>query len=287
MLRRSFRFSPFLLVLVLCSCATQSLQLNTESGQPTIVRIPAMYDREHINPAYVKFLEHVFPEGVPNTAVSADRQHFLYRYCVVLFEQRDFAKTIECLDSVQKSTDLNGDPELTIETLTNPALFRYGFNSTGGEFPLTVREPWLRALVMLELGNFRQSAQYADRSLQRFNDAEKTYWNADRSLQRFNDAVKTYSDAEKKYRAGKPDKSPAPTLTGMSIAGHFAMAQVNKEFAPRLTTFDASPNSEIESLSNLAVIYWLSGDSEGSNKVIAELHVRLAAGRCSVDSRHA
>jgi CHAT domain-containing protein len=239
MLRNLFRFSPMLLVLVLCSCATSQLsiqlglekplQFNTEAGQLTMQPrdIPGMYVKGYINPEYVKFLEKIFPQGLPKKGVSTDRQHFLYRYCVVLFEQRNFAKTIECLDSVQKSADLIGDPELTD---------KFQFNSTGGEFPLTVREPLLRAFVLLELGNFRQSAQYADRSLQRFNDVEKKYW-AGQSL--------VYNPWKDKF---------APSLTALP-----------------------SPSSEIESLSNLAVIYWLVGDSDKSDKVIAELHTRLAS----------
>jgi CHAT domain-containing protein/tetratricopeptide (TPR) repeat protein len=208
---------------------------------------------DYINPEYVKFLEKIFPQGLPKKVVSTDRQHFLYRYCVVLFEQRDFSKTIECLDSVQKSTDSNGDPELIRNTF--PRLPLHLFNSTGGEFPLTVREPWLRALVMLELGNFQQSAQYADRSLQRFNDVEKKYW-IDQS---------TWGD-------------PADIVKRM-----------RDETAPRLTTLSISSYDifpEIESLSNLAVIYWLSGDSDRSDRVIAELHKRLSTLRAVANKRY-
>lgn len=217
-----FRLSPILLVLVLCSCAAP-LRINTGSGRLTIEQrdIPPMYVNDYINPEYVKFLEKVFPNGVPKEVVNTDKQHFLYRYCIVLFEQRDFAKTIECLDSVQKSTELNGDPELTRDTFLGLS-GNLRLNSAGGEFPLTVREPLLRALVLLELGEFRQSAQYADRSLQRYNEVMK----------------------KAEYRVG----------FGLTIQGPV-----------------------IELLSNLAVIYWLGGDTDRSDRIIAGLHSMLAS----------
>jgi CHAT domain-containing protein len=127
--------------------------------------IPKLFVNDHLNPAYVAFMAGIFPCGIPKAPVDAADQHLLYRYCVALFESRNYKNTLECLDNVRRSVELHGDtPPTPYIFFGNPI----GVDSQkkGAEYPLKIREHMLRAETYLDLGDVSKAATEAAAGLE-------------------------------------------------------------------------------------------------------------------------
>lgn len=121
-----------------------------------------------INPDYLRFLvQRVFPQGIPAEPVEPVRQPFLFRYCVALYETKNYSQALSCLDAVRLSVEKHGDlPGVPYKT-TSFQIYPVGYvvDKPGGEYPLAVKVPMLHSEILFELGDIPGALKLADKAL--------------------------------------------------------------------------------------------------------------------------
>ncbi len=151
------------LVISATSCFAEAIPIQTETGPLVIERgdIPPMYKNEVLDSRYFEFINKVFPLGIPREPITADRHHFLFRYCAALFESRQYSAALSCLDAVKRSIAKYGDTTPLLKTVFGRPT---GMNmqGAGSEYPLAVREAQLRSELNLELGDLQQAFHWAN-----------------------------------------------------------------------------------------------------------------------------
>lgn len=240
------------------------LSLKTEKGDFAIDRgqIPLLYKGNIFNKEYLTFLQKVFPDGIPKHPIDVDRQPYLYRFCVALYEQRQYDGVLSCLDAVNASVAAYGDPKPVgvkmVSFSLKPVGMRLQFR--GGEYPLRAREPLLRSLVNMELGDFSHAAIFADSALM--------HWEA-----------LDFSSL--------PPPLAIPGVFGQD-PGHLAMTAC--EFSPVIGPHTCGARTDfgyIDVMASLAVAFSLNNESEKAQKLISQLELLADSTALKISSKQA
>ncbi|SDH75750.1 CHAT domain-containing protein [Propionivibrio dicarboxylicus] len=265
------RLLAALLSMLMASIAyAETLNIQTDAGPLAIERgdIPLMYEDKYmqgsegmVSPDYLRFLqERLFPNGIPQNPVEPSAQPFLFRYCVALYETKQYGQALQCLDAVGASVSMYGDPVGKPARLFPIQIIPLGIevNSPGGEYPLSVREPMQRSEILLELGDQAGAIKQA-----------MIAW---------------------EQRGKIPDSSlPAPYKnTPQSI---LARTTCRDDREGSFTSYAGNAvcgrggETNLTALTHAAIVFSLGGDKEKSALAISEIKSQLTTFEASIDKK--
>ena len=191
---------------------------------------------ETVNKEFINYIKKEFPLGTPAENVKQEKQHVFYRYCVVLYLERNYQETMKCLDRIERSVLELGEAEVQYPAFLGGRIYH---ERPGAEQPIIPRVNFIRAEVYLELGDYR-------RALDALNMALRNY--------------RVPNGPFKTYRFNATGAQIIPNLTSYSEVGNYE--KVYGDLANRWST--------------ISIVYWKNGLKEDTVKSVKVIHEVMA-----------